>query len=108
MYQAAVERILGLRRNGATFSVAPNIPAMWPAFSIEWNLGPTSYHISVLNPDHRCCGVASAELDGVAVDPDAIPVLSDGKAHKVVATLGDASARVLSSSTAATTGSPVP
>jgi cellobiose phosphorylase len=108
MYQAAVERILGLRRNGATFTVAPNIPAMWPAFSIEWNLGPTSYHISVLNPDHRCCGVASAELDGLAVDPDAIPVLSDGKAHKVVATLGDASARVLSSSTAATTGSPVP
>jgi len=108
MYQAAVERILGLRRNGTTFTVAPKIPAMWPAFSIEWNLGPTSYHISVLNPDHRCCGVASAELDGVAVDPDAIPVLSDGKAHKVVATLGDASARVLSSSTAATTGSPVP
>ena len=108
MYQAAVERILGLRRNGATFTVAPNIPAMWPTFSIEWRLGQTSYHISVLNPDHRCCGVGSAALDGVAVDPDAIPLLDDGSTHYVVVTLGDASARSLSPSTAATTGSPVP
>jgi len=54
--------------------------------------------------------VASAELDGVAVDPDAIPVLDDGRAHKVVATLGDANTRVLSSPAATTTtsGSPVP
>ncbi len=89
MYQAAIEELLGLRRDGATFSVAPCIPAMWPAFSIRWTVGRTRYHISVVNPDHRCRGVRSAELDGVAVDPAAIPLVDDGQSHEVVVQLGD-------------------
>jgi cyclic beta-1,2-glucan synthetase len=89
MYQAAVEHILGLRRQGATFSVAPSIPAMWPKFSIEWKVDGATYRISVLNPGHRCRGVRSAEIDGVPVDPDAIPLLGDGQVHEVVVELGD-------------------
>jgi cyclic beta-1,2-glucan glucanotransferase len=104
MYQAAVEGLLGLRRSGATFSIAPCIPAMWPAFSIHWTVGRTSYHISVLNPDHRCRGVRAAELDGAPIDPDAIPVLDDGQAHAVVVQLGEPAARGVSSSVSATTG----
>jgi cyclic beta-1,2-glucan synthetase len=89
MYQAAVEGILGLRRHDATFSVSPSIPAMWPKFSIDWKVGGTMYRISVVNPGHRCRGVRSAELDGVVVDPEAIPLLKDGKTHHVVVELGD-------------------
>jgi cyclic beta-1,2-glucan synthetase len=92
MYRAALEGLLGLRRAGATFSVAPCIPAMWPAFSIRWTVGRTRYRISVVNPDHRCGGVRSAELDGVAVHPDAIPVVDDGQSHEVVVQLGDPAA----------------
>jgi hypothetical protein len=33
--------------------------------------------------------VGSAELDGVAVDPAAIPVVDDGQSHEVVVQLGD-------------------
>ena len=106
MYQAAVEGLLGLRRNGATFSIAPSIPAMWPKFSIDWVVGRTSYHISVVNPDHRCRGVRSAELDGAAIDPDAISVLDDGRTHNVVVELGEPAARVASSSVGATIGVP--
>ena len=107
MYQAAVEGLLGLRRTGATFSIAPCIPAMWPAFSIRWRTGRASYHISVVNPEHRCCGVRSAELDGAAIDPDAIPLLDDGRAHTVVVQLGDPAARVVSPPVRASTGTPV-
>jgi cyclic beta-1,2-glucan synthetase len=89
MYRAAIEELLGLRRAGATFSVAPCILAIWPAFSIRWTVGRTRYHISVVNPNHRCYGVRSAELDGVAVDPLAIPVVDDGQSHEVVVQLGD-------------------
>jgi cellobiose phosphorylase len=89
MYQAAVEAILGLRRHGMTFSVAPSIPAMWPKFSIDWKVEGATYHISVVNAGHRCRGVRSAELDGVPVDPEAIPLLEDGKTHQVVVELGD-------------------
>ena len=92
MYRAAIEELLGLRSAGATFSVAPCIPAMWPGFSIRWTVGRTRYHISVANPDHRGCGVRSAELDGVAVDPAAIPIVDDGENHEVVVQLGDPAA----------------
>jgi len=106
MYQAAVEGLLGLRRAGATFSIAPCIPARWPGFSIRWTMGPTRYHITVVNPDHRCRGVRSVELDGAAVDPDAIPVLDDGQGHDLVVQLGDPIGRVASSSVGATIGTP--
>ncbi len=90
MYQAAVEELLGLRRHGATFSIAPTIPRMWPRFAIHWNVGGgSSYDISVVNPYHRCSGVRSAELDGEPIDPNAIPLLADGGSHQVLVELGD-------------------
>ena len=90
MYRAAIEALLGLRRHGTTFSVAPTIPAMWPKFSIQWKMGRTSYHISVVNPDHRCSDVRSAELDGRPIDPNAIPLLDDGESHQVLIEMGQA------------------
>jgi cyclic beta-1,2-glucan synthetase len=98
MYQAAVEGLLGLRRSGNTFSVAPCIPAMWSAFTIEWTVGRTRYHIAVSNPDHRCRGVRSAELDGAAIDSDAIPLVDDGRTHEVRVELGTPTGGVAGSS----------
>jgi cyclic beta-1,2-glucan synthetase len=87
MYQAAIEGLLGLRRRGATFSVDPCVPAMWPGFDIEWRVGGARYHISVLNAGHRGRGVRSADLDGTAVDPLAIPLCDDGQIHTVTVVL---------------------
>jgi cyclic beta-1,2-glucan synthetase len=42
----------------------------------------------VSNPEHRCCGVASAELDGIPVDARAIPLKDDGGVHEVTIVLG--------------------
>jgi len=107
MYRAAVEELVGLRRAGSTFSISPSVPAIWPEFSIDWRVGAATYHIAVQNPDHRSSGVRSAELDGVAVDPDAIPLVDDGQSHTVVAVLGDPAARAVPAGAGATTGSPV-
>ena len=89
MYQAAIESLLGLRRNGATFSVTPSIPARWPEYSFEWRTGRTRYHVTVLNPEHRCRGIRSAELDGASIDPVAIPIVDDGAVHQVEIVLGE-------------------
>ena len=97
MYRAAIEDLLGLRRHGDTFSVQPSIPAMWPKFAIQWTVGQTRYHISVLNPDHRCTGVRAAEVDGALVDHKAIPLLLDGATHSVVVELGAAAVNIASS-----------
>jgi cyclic beta-1,2-glucan synthetase len=88
MYQAAVEGLLGLRRQGETFAVDPCIPAMWPGYAIDWRVGNTIYRISVTNPEHRCRGIQSAQVDGNAVDAGAIPLVDDGESHDVSIVLG--------------------
>ncbi len=88
MYRAGLESILGLKRHGATFEVDPCIPASWPAFGITWRFGRTRYEISVANPLGRCKGIATAELDGVAVDGRAVPLVDDGAVHQVRLVMG--------------------
>jgi cyclic beta-1,2-glucan synthetase len=88
MYQAAVQALLGLQRRGDTIRIDPCLPTVWPGYQIEWNIGGTQYRFVVENPEHRSRGVASAELDGEAVDAAAIPLLRDGGAHEVRVVLG--------------------
>ena len=88
MYRAGLESILGLRRRGCTFVVDPCIPSSWPEYTIEWRYLGTRYEIIVSNPDRVCRGVACAKLDGVAVDPRAIPLVDDGDTHAVRIVLG--------------------
>jgi cellobiose phosphorylase len=88
MYQAAVQALLGLQRRGDTIRIEPCIPTTWPEYRIEWNIGGTQYRFVVENPEHRSRGVASAELDGAAVDGSAIPLLRDGGEHEVRIVLG--------------------
>jgi cyclic beta-1,2-glucan synthetase len=92
MYQAAIQALLGLRRHGATISVEPSIPAVWPEYSVDWRLAGTRYRFTVTNPEHQSGGIASAHLDGVPVDPRAIPIREDGGEHEVAIVLGAISA----------------
>lgn len=89
MYRAGLESILGLKRHGATFELDPCIPAAWPAYAITWTFGRTRYEISVVNPQHRCRGVAAALHNGVACHPNAIPLVDDGAEHRVEVVLGE-------------------
>jgi len=88
MYRAGLESILGLRRRGSTFEIDPCIPAAWPAYSIAWHFGATSYEIDVANPERRSRGVAHAVLDGTAVDSCAIPLVDDARRHELRVVLG--------------------
>jgi cyclic beta-1,2-glucan synthetase len=92
MYRAAVQALLGLRRHGATLSVSPCIPTVWEHYSMEWTIGRTRYRFTVSNPEHRSERIRSAELDGVEVDPSAIPLEDDGLQHDVTIVLGTAQA----------------
>jgi cyclic beta-1,2-glucan synthetase len=89
MYRAGLESILGLERRGTSFEVDPCIPSSWPEYSIAWRFGRTRYQIVVSNPERRCRGVRSTEMDGAPVDPRSIPLVDDGGTHSVVVTLGD-------------------
>ena len=65
---------------------------MWPGYTLDRRIGATLYRIVVSNPEHRCRGVRSAEIDGVSVDPLAIPLRDDGNTHDIAVVLGDPSA----------------
>jgi cyclic beta-1,2-glucan synthetase len=88
MYQAAIRHLLGVQRNGATISIDPCIPAIWPEYTLDWTIGMTRYRFTVLNPEHRTTGVASVSLDGTVVDAGAVPLIDDGVEHNVTAVLG--------------------
>jgi len=92
MYRLGLDSILGVRPLGSRLAVSPCIPAAWGGFVVRWRHGRTLYEIRVENPDHRQHGVASATLDGVAVDPGAIPLADDGDEHRVNIVMGDAPA----------------
>jgi cyclic beta-1,2-glucan synthetase len=96
MYRAGLESILGLRRHGQTFELDPCIPTSWPEYEIAWRFGRTRYEISVTNPERRCRGVDTAQLDGVAVDPRAIALVDDGGTHHVRVVLGAGSQQAAS------------
>jgi len=88
MYQAAVHALLGLQRTANTLRIDPCIPRTWPEYSLAWRVGGTRYRFAVSNPDHLSHGVAQAHLDGVEIDPHAIPVVDDGGDHEVTVRLG--------------------
>ncbi|MGK2856899.1 MAG: GH36-type glycosyl hydrolase domain-containing protein, partial [Thermoanaerobaculia bacterium] len=88
MYRVGIQGILGLQRRGASFTLDPCIPSSWPEYTIEWRFGSSRYTIVVDNPELRCRGIASAELDGRPVDPAAIPLENDGREHRVRLVLG--------------------
>jgi cyclic beta-1,2-glucan synthetase len=88
LYRVAIEGILGLRRRGATFEVKPCIASSWPGFSVEWRFGGSKYTIDVENPELLCSGIAIAELDGKAVDPESIPLVDDAAEHRLRIVIG--------------------
>jgi cyclic beta-1,2-glucan synthetase len=88
MYRAGLESMLGLRRQGDTFSIDPCIPSSWPDYEITWRVKSTRYLISVSNPGRQCRGVLSALLDDAPVDAAAIPLVDDGRTHLVSVVLG--------------------
>ncbi len=88
LYRLGLETILGLRRRGEAFAIDPCVPTVWPGYTITWKYGRSTYTVRVDNPEHRCRGVAEATLDGAAVDPAAIPLVDDGRAHQVDVVLG--------------------
>ncbi len=89
LYRAGLENILGLERRGESFCVDPYIPASWPDYAIVWRFGGSVYEITVTNPERRCRGVRTAELDGSCVDHEKIPLVDDGGTHRVRVVLGE-------------------
>ncbi|REJ13670.1 MAG: hypothetical protein C6W59_10930, partial [Paenibacillaceae bacterium] len=67
MYQAGLEWILGIRREGSRLSLEPRIPAGWPGYSAEYRYGGSVYAIEVRNRQSGGTG------PGLTVDGKPVP-----------------------------------
>jgi cyclic beta-1,2-glucan synthetase len=106
MYRLGLESILGLRRRGRRFSIAPCIPGSWDRFRLSWRHGGSTYEIMVENPERRSRGVAEAMLDGAPVDAAAIPLEDDGTVHRLRVLMGEPVPESLQGSQAESSASP--
>ncbi|MBC7776326.1 MAG: cyclic beta 1-2 glucan synthetase, partial [Phycisphaerae bacterium] len=82
MYRLIMESLLGLRLEGAGLHFDACLPSDWTDFTVHYRFGETKYTIYLIvqsrgNPEGLI-------VDGVHIDGKVIPLVDDGKDHKVV------------------------
>ncbi|GGF95066.1 glycosyl transferase [Paenibacillus abyssi] len=95
MYQAGVEWILGITRQGARLHLCPCIPSEWPEYSVSYRFDTSHYHITISNPSRKSSGASALQVDGrdtAIVKDDGqqglyVDLLDDGKEHRIVLTM---------------------
>jgi cyclic beta-1,2-glucan synthetase len=88
MYRVAVERILGVRRQGAVLVVDPCISRDWPGFEVTYRDGEGEVHVVVENPDHVEHGVRRVAIDGRESADHAIALTGAPGRREVVVVMG--------------------
>jgi cellobiose phosphorylase len=93
LYQAGLEWILGLRREGTKLHIQPSIPRHWPGFSVRYRYGSAWYHIRIHNARvdgqpgeeirRQQAGDSQPEKPGFTID-----LIDDGKQHEFDFTIG--------------------
>jgi len=86
-YQAATQRILGVRADYAGLVVDPRVPGAWKGFTVVRRFRGATYRVRVLDPRGAGKGVAKASIDGRALEIEdgsaTVPVMPAGTAHEV-------------------------
>jgi len=80
--------IFGIQPDFGGLKVDPCVPKAWPGFEVTRKFRGDTYQITVTNPKGVSKGVASMKVDGKAVVGNVIPVVGDGKTHRVEVVLG--------------------
>jgi len=90
MYQAGIDWILGLRRQGNRLYISPCIPNQWPEYSVTYRYGTTFYQILVSNPSRKSTGFTVMNINGqIALSAELdtkepfIELIDDGKVYNV-------------------------
>lgn len=90
MYQAGLEWILGIRREGERLVIRPCIPAEWREYAVDYRFGDTVFRIRVQNPAGKTAGVSAVRIDGKEVpvtdrgaDGVSVELKDDGGEHRI-------------------------
>ena len=84
MYRVGLEAILGLHKRGDALEIRPCVPAAWPSFAITYRYGESTYEITVERPGTMRDETADVEIDGERTANGTIPLIDDGRAHRII------------------------
>jgi cellobiose phosphorylase len=83
-YRLIVESLLGLRRQGDRLFMSPRLREDWDACALQYRFGDTPYRIQVVRVSPaKGTAAAGCVLDGVDVGDAGIPLVDDGREHRV-------------------------
>ncbi|MGW8318974.1 MAG: GH36-type glycosyl hydrolase domain-containing protein [Candidatus Promineifilaceae bacterium] len=83
LYRLGLEAILGLRQEGDSLTLAPQIPDSWQEYQLNYCRNGTSYHIQVKNSGRQGSQRLQVTVDGQERPDGRIPLLDDGHRHEV-------------------------
>ena len=89
LYRAVLEHVLGVQVRADRLRLNPCIPHEWPAYSVRYRAAQCLYDIEVDNPQGVCRGVVRVLFDGEAQTDSTVPLLRDGRLHRVEVQLGE-------------------
>jgi cyclic beta-1,2-glucan synthetase len=89
MHRLGVTGLLGFHKVGDSLRIDPTIPPQWEGYSMEYKFKSSRYKIVVSNPSHIAHGVKSVKLDGTDCPDRIIPLVDDGKEHRVEVGMGE-------------------
>jgi N,N'-diacetylchitobiose phosphorylase len=92
MFRVALESVLGITlRGGDALCIRPSVPRDWPGFTVRYRLpdGATTYEIAVTREDGAGIRASDGEREIEAADGSlCIPLVRDGREHRVDVVLG--------------------
>ncbi|MBQ8555918.1 MAG: DUF3131 domain-containing protein [Clostridia bacterium] len=81
LYAAVLENMLGFCKRGNQVTLSPNVPADWDGYTIDWQEGSSTWHISLER------GLTTLTLDGEERAGMTFTLTDDGRVHQVRAPL---------------------
>ncbi|WON78939.1 cyclic beta 1-2 glucan synthetase [Serratia sp. UGAL515B_01] len=84
MYRLIIESLLGLKRQGNTLSIHTRLPENWPPIAITYQEGSSLYHLTLRQGE----GKTEVIIDGEQQSNPVIPLVDEGKDHRVQVILG--------------------
>ncbi len=87
-FYAITQYILGIRPEYDGLLIDPCIPKDWGGFTVQRKFRNAVYKITVKNPEHISKGIGEILVDGKKLNDNILPVLDDGKTHKVTVIMG--------------------
>jgi len=88
LYRLATEAILGIEFEPRGLRLNPCIPRAWRSYRIVHRHGSATYTIDVESPPAGQRGRVRLTLDGTTLPDDLLPLVDDGRDHRVRAVLG--------------------